>query len=174
MKSKITGTLKYLKHDYKDKSVVLETESGEQVKMRLIRFLNILTKFRDSRISDIDVGEWCWETKAGTRREYIYPKKLKKNDTVDIWFSADSFVQSRWNRKTKITVPRFISADVTLNSFSQCKTTYAGVILSNCSISELEGKEVFMDLGTFLAAKKGERNFKFIVCGGKNAVLFRK
>lgn len=181
MKEKITGTLKYLKHDYADKAVILETESGEQVKMRLIRFLNILTKFRDSRISDTDVGEWCWETKSfyvgGSTKEkryYIYPRNIvKSSKTVDVWFSKDGITQARrYGRKTKITVPRLITADVDLTGFSPGMTCYSYVTLTNCSIFELEGKTVFMDLNTFLAAKKGERNFKFVTCGGKHAVLF--
>lgn len=133
MKSKITGTLKYLNHDYADKAVILETESGEKVKMRLIRFLNILTKFRDSKISDTDLGTWCWERKAGTKKDYIYLKKLKPSKKAfNIRLSNNK--QVRWDSKNKLIVPEFITADITLTDFSRYNSScYALVKLTNCS-----------------------------------------
>lgn len=177
MNSQITGTLKYIKHDYKDKAVILETESGEKVKMRLIRFLNILTKFRDSRISDGDLGKWCWETKGGggykKKELYIYLKTDKdENSTIDIWFSSDPNKQVRWANKNKLTVPKKITANITLTDFSRYGSScYACVRLQDCSFTELNGREVFMDLTTLLGAEKGNTKFRFVKKGGAHVVL---
>jgi hypothetical protein len=179
MKAKITGTLKYLKHDYKDKSVVLETESGEQIKMRLIRFLNILTKFRDSRISDENLGEWCWETKTfpyGRKEYYIYLKNLKsRKKPLSIWLSKDTNKQNRYLSGKKLDVPQFITSDITLTDFSRYTSScFALVKLTNCSFAGLEGKEVFMELKTLVDATKGHKNFRFVVKGGTHTVLVTK